>query len=174
MGFNSGFKGLNIFDPHINAVKIHDICSCPSDHPVACRKEYLQHVILRFSLWASKLFNWKNWFRLRKDSHFILTRLHKERNVRAITLIVTNKILNTTWMAEIRSHEGYIVASIAAVIAGLKITAYTLQRVSPGLLVIRIITLIWNLCNCAVSKQNQTAGNGRRLVNKEITKEYSW
>jgi len=39
-------------------------------------------------------------------------------------------------MAAIRSHDGYIVASIAAFIAGLKITAYTLQQVSLGLLVI--------------------------------------
>jgi len=55
-------------------------------------------------------------------------------------------------MAEIRSHESYILVPTAAFITSLNITHYTLQRVSPGLLVVGIITLIWNLFNCAVSK----------------------
>jgi hypothetical protein len=96
----------------------------------------------------------KNWFKLRKERSFILTRLHKEKNVRAITLIVMNKTLNKTWMAEIRSHESYILVSTAAFISGLKITQYTL-RVSFGLLVviiIIIIILIWNLFNYPFSK----------------------
>ena len=90
-----------------------------------------------------------------KERSFILTRLHTEKNVRAITLIVMNKILNKMWMAEIRSQESYILVSTAAFKAGLKITQYTL-RVSPGLLVviiiIIIIILIWNLFNCFASK----------------------
>jgi len=40
--------------------------------------------------------------------------------VRAITLIVMNNTLNKMWMAEIRSHESYILVSNAAFIAGLK------------------------------------------------------